>query len=191
MPQGTTFDQVKEKIVDSMYVLDDIWKYPSDEALAKTQKAAADIYSYYMKDAYSHPGATVQVPGVPSAPPVQQTQVQGVVEHAGQVVRQTVADVAPVTQQQAVQSVQAPQPQTQVPQQPPQTEVVTVAPTQVAQQAVAVAASAVQSAPTDRPACFGGATPRKDGGVGYSDESEECLMCPHELTCMDACKVAS
>jgi hypothetical protein len=47
-----------------------------------------------------------------------------------------------------------------------------------------------QPAPTDKPACFGGASNRKDGGVGYSSDSEYCLMCPHELQCMDKSKAS-
>lgn len=191
LPQGMTLEQVIEKIVESMYDLDQIWQLPDDETIAKINKAASDIYSYYMKDMYAQPGAQVQVPGRGFYQPSQTQSWQ-----------------AP-PQQMPPQSMPV-QPEVPVTQAQMPANVSFASPQQSAMTAVEAASSAVaiamgqqppqqqqfpqvppSSGPTDRPGCWGGATPREDGGLGYDSESENCLMCAHELTCMDACKAGT
>lgn len=186
---------VVKSILDGMIDPNQIWKYPDDAGLAELNKYASDIFSYYVKDNYAHPGAKVVVPGV-STPqdqsvtevrmPVQPVVVQSPVQVAQPVVVQT-----PVQVQQPVQEVKVPAVQAaaaiasiaagnQLPLVP---QKVITPPTAVGSRGAA--------SPSDKPVCFGGAAPRPDGGLGYDDTSEICLMCPHELQCEDACKAAA
>lgn len=202
LPAGVTLEQAIGVVVESMYDLDQIWKFPDDEGIAGINKAASDIFSYYQKEAYQQPGAQVQVPGTLASNPPQAVTPQTMPQAAQpqQVVQPQVAQPQPQVAQPAPQVAQpqpqAAQPQPQTPQQVAsaaatiaQTPVQTQIPqTQPAQQAPAATQS---TGPTDRPVCWGGAAQRPDGGTGYSDESEHCLMCPHELTCMDACSAGA
>lgn len=192
LPPNVTLEQAVDRIVNSMYDLDQIWKFPEDEGIAEINKAASDIYTYYMREAYSHPGAQVQVPGTYALPqavtPQQYTQPPAQGFYQPQPPAQIPPNVSPMT------TVQSPQSATPPPAQ-------NVSPQDVAAAATAIAMGqqpqlpsiqpATQSSPTDRPVCWGGSSPREDGGTGYDDESEFCLMCPHELTCMDACKAGA
>lgn len=192
----TTDQDTLNKILESMQNLDDIWKYPDDEGIADLNKTASDILTHFTRQQYQHPGAAVQVPGT-----LTQSQVQPVVAAVvtPQVVQQIPQAATPVQAQPAVA-----QPVAQVQVQPvaaqpalqpvAQDPAPVETPLQVAQQAAASPQQLqpASSAPaTDVPACHGGKAPRQDGGVGYDDENETCLMCPHELTCMDACKGAA
>lgn len=227
LPEGVTLDGAIHQIVESMYDLEQIWQYPDDETLAGINKAASDIYSHYMREAYSHPGATVQVPGTLSTPNVvapASTLVQELPQPQvmASAVQQQLPASPPVQAQVVQQQVQQPVALPPANPQPQSVAAEAVTPQQVAQAAVALAqaepqqialaqaepqppvtqqaptttttppvSASPQTAPTDRPACWGGANPRDSGGVGYDDEDENCLMCPHELTCMDACKAGA
>lgn len=201
VPEGYTLDQAINKIVESMYDLDQIWKFPDDEGMAELNKAAADIYSYYTKQGYSQPGAQVQVPGtLQSATPQPQHQQPAQAQPQYQ---QPVQPQQPQYQTPPQQPQQPPVQQQPQYQQPP-VQQQSSSPQQVASQAASIAqqpqqqppqqvpspAPSAQAAPTDRPACWGGAAPREDGGTGYNDDVETCLMCPHELTCLEACRSA-
>lgn len=168
---------VVQKILESMIRLDDLWKYPNDESLAKIHKAAGDLETHYARKQMASTSTSVQVPGVSAVPtaPVQTPAVQTQV-------MQTPATQAPVATQTITAQSVAPQ-------------AVQVNPAlQVVQSAVATAATLplipTGSAPADKPKCFGGASPRSDGGTGYDMDVEECLLCPHEMPCHDACKAA-
>lgn len=169
---------VVQKILNSMKDLDEIWKYPDDEGIADLVKIAAEIQHYYMRKE-AKAGAQIQVPAVQVVQPL----APQVVQQAPQPIQQQLPVQQPAPQPQVVQ--QAETPVVQAP--PPQQQAVAAAP----------------SSPTDKPPCFGGAAPRNqhpeykegvtvdDGSndwMGYFDQSELCLMCPHEFECDDASK---
>ena len=80
--------------------------------------------------------------------------------------------------------------QQQLPTQPTQ-PAQQMSPSQV-QQAVSDVQQKVEArTPMDLPNCFGGASPRKDGGTGYTFDSESCLVCPFDAQCGDACTPAA
>lgn len=204
---------VAQAVLNSMVDPDEIWKYPSDETLADISKTAATIMSYYMKESYKQPGVHVQVPGM-STPQTPMAVAQPTPAQPAPAVPYNPVIAQPVAAQAPAAPVVLPvaQPPAAVAS-PPRPNIPASTPAaQVAQQIVhlaagtppnggltivpqqpvapGVAAGTRGASPTDKPICFGGAKPRPDGGIGYNDGSEVCLMCPHELICMDTCKAA-
>lgn len=209
-------EQKIQNLMNSMYDLDEIWKFPNDEMLDGMRKAGTDIIHHYTKKQYENNPQSVQVPGLgmqiqqpmmqPPPATMQQAvqmpqqvqqmpaqvvqpqstmptaQVQQAMPNPVTVAAAAVAQVLPSPQVMPVAQVsQVPLTQVQPAQTMPATQV-----QQPTMQQVPVPTTTPQvGAPTDRPACWGGANPRPDGGRFYSSDSEVCLMCPHEMTCME------
>ena len=194
---------VVEAILSSMVNPEEIWKFPDDEAIMGFAKVAADIQSFYMKDQYAHKGASLQLPGQRSVPAaVSHPQSQGMyqpsyaphtpppsngsvtVKSPAPAPQPVVEDVVAKTAQKIVAVAQQAAPVQAPPVHAPAPSVPRMQPQQARLQ------MAGSGSPSDRPVCFGGKAPRPDGGIGYDDSSEVCLMCPAELTCADACREA-
>jgi len=185
--------------------------YGLGQAIQPTPAAVQQVIPAVAQAIGMIPGATFQ--GTAGAPIVAPAAIQGFVGAqmqypsaiAAQPMQLQAAPVQQFAQTPSVPQVAQTQPWMQQAQQVSAQPMQFQAPAQAQVQQVPAqaapvipAASPQQGAPTDRPACFGGAQPRTahhlygkvqdSGGTGYSTESELCLTCKYEFACLDLCK---
>lgn len=189
-----------QAIIDSVQDVDLIWKIPDDEKHGEILAVAAKIESFYMRKLSAHNAPATN--GAVWTPPVSQAATSpspaaaSAVTHSPQVAPQSVPtppqiDFSGYGFSSQVESNVVPLPQ---PPSIPKSQLHSVP--QQAVTPVAISPHAVPPrSPIDKPQCFGGAAPRNDAakakepdtGIGYCPDSEVCLLCKFELSCMELC----